>query len=271
MGLENTNYNEVINNKIKKCEFCGRELEPIGFDYLYVNISPDCIDYKRCTCDKAQEYWKEKDKKEYEEQKRNRFRSIINRIYKENYVRRNIQNLNFENFYSDQNNQYAIKVARDFTSKNKVNIQANGLIITGKSGVGKTHLAGAIANRLIEADKIVLMGRLTTLLDMIKETFRDNTKSENQLIELYSNVDMIIIDDLGTERISSWALEKLYTIIQNRCENGLPIIITTRFNKEGLIARFSYSNDQDLVDATISKFYQMCYGITLKSMKKELV
>ena len=47
MGLENTNYNEVINNKHKKCEFCGRELEPIGFDYLYVNISPDCIDYKR--------------------------------------------------------------------------------------------------------------------------------------------------------------------------------------------------------------------------------
>ena len=38
MGLENINYNEVINNKIKKCEFCGRELEPIGFDYLYVNI-----------------------------------------------------------------------------------------------------------------------------------------------------------------------------------------------------------------------------------------
>ena len=82
---------------------------------------------------------------------------------------------------------------------------------------------------------------------------------------------MIIIDDLGTEKISSWALEKLYTIIQNRCENGLPIIITTRFDKEGLIERFSYSNDQDLVDATISKLYQMCYGITLKSMKKELV
>ena len=271
MGLENINYNEVINNKIKKCEFCGRELEPIGFDYLYVNISPDCIDYKRCTCDKAQEYWKEKDKKEYEEQKRNRFRSIINRIYKENYVGRNIQNMNFENFYSDQNNKNAVKMANDYINKNKDKILSNGLIIMGESGVGKTHLAAAIANKLIENDKIVLMGRLTTLLDMIKETFRDNTKSENELIELYSNVDMIIIDDLGTERISSWALEKLYTIIQNRCENRLPIIITTRFNKEGLIARFSYSNDQDLVDATISKLYQMCYGITLKSMKKELV
>lgn len=56
-----------------------------------------------------------------------------------------------------------------------------------------------------------------------------------------------------------------------RFENGLPIIITTRFDKNGLISRFNYSNDLDLVDATISKLYQMCYGITLKNMKKELV
>ena len=115
------------------------------------------------------------------------------------------------------------------------------------------------------------MGRLTTLLDMIKETFKDNTKSENELIELYSNVDMIIIDDLGTEKISNWALEKLYTIIENRNENRLPIIITTRFDKQGLIERFGKCQDEKLVDAIISKLYQMCYGVTLKSMKKELV
>jgi DNA replication protein DnaC len=271
MALENINYDEFIHKKLKKCEFCGKELEPIGLDYLYANISPEFIKYQRCTCDKAKDYWREKDNKEYEEQKRKRFQSTINRIYKQNYIGRKFQEQNFENFNVNSNNEYAVKVARDYINKSKDKMQASGLIIMGKSGVGKTHLAAAIANKLIEDGKIVLMGRLTTLLDMIKETFRDNTKSENELIELYSNVDMIIIDDLGIEKISSWALEKLYTIIQNRCENGLPIIITTRFNKEGLIERFSYSNDQDLVDATISKLYQMCYGITLKNMKKELV
>ena len=205
------------------------------------------------------------------EQKRKRFRNTINTVYKQNYIGRKLQDYNFNNFQINSNNQYAVKVANDYINKNNSKLQSNGLIIMGKSGVGKTHLAAAIANKLIENDKIVLMGRLTTLLDMIKETFRDTTKSENELIELYSNVDMIIIDDLGTEKISSWALEKLYTIIQNRFENGLPIIITTRFDKKGLISRFSYSNDQDLIDATISKLYQMCYGITLKSLKKELV
>ena len=94
----------------------------------------------------------------------------------------------------------AVKVAKDYTDKSIEKIQSDGLIITGKSGVGKTHLAASIANKLIENDKIVLMGRLTMLLDMIKETFRDNTKSEKELIELYSNIDMIIIDDLGTKK-----------------------------------------------------------------------
>ncbi len=271
MALENINYNNFIHKKIKKCEFCDKELKPIGLDYLYVNISPESIQYQRCTCDKAKEYWNEKDKQDAEEQKRKRFRNMINVIYKQNYVGRKYQELNFENFIIDLNNKNAVKMANDYINKNKDKILSNGLIIMGESGVGKTHLTAAIANKLIENDKIVLMGRLTTLLDMIKETFRDTTKSENELIELYSNVDMIIIDDLGTEKISSWALEKLYTIIQNRFENGLPIIITTRFDKNGLISRFNYSNDLDLVDATISKLYQMCYGITLKNMKKELV
>ena len=271
MALENIKYNEVIHKKLKKCEYCGRELTPIGLDYLYANFSSDNIEYERCTCKKAQEYWKEKDKQDYEITKRKHFREVINKIYKQNYIGRKFQNLNFENFNSNSENELAIAIAKDYVNKNVTSANVNGLIIMGESGVGKTHLAASIANRLIENDKIVLMGRLTTLLDMIKETFNDNTKSENELIELYSNIDMIIIDDLGTEKISNWALEKLYTIIENRNENSLPIIITTRFDKQGLIERFSQCQDEQLVDAIISKLYQMCYGVTLKSMKKELV
>ena len=37
MDSENTNCDEGIHNRFKKCEFCGKKLRPIGFDYLYVN------------------------------------------------------------------------------------------------------------------------------------------------------------------------------------------------------------------------------------------
>ena len=272
MDLDSTKSNEIIHKEFKKSEFCGKKLIPIGLDYLYANISPDAIKYERCNCNEAQEYWNNVDKQEYEIEKRKHYKNIINKIYKKNYVEGKFQEQNFENFNINSENEMAVKVAKDYTDKNIERMQNDGLIITGESGVGKTHLAASIANKLIENDKIVLMGRLTMLLDMIKETFRDNTKSENELIELYSNVDMIIIDDLGTEKISQWALEKLYTIIQNRNENRLSITITTRFDKHGLIERFSQSQDEQLVDAIISKLYQMCYGITLKKVKeKELV
>lgn len=106
-------------------------------------------------------------------------------------------------------NEKSVEITKDFFDKIIKNDATDGLIITGKSGVGKTHLAASIAKKLIENDKIVLMWRLNSLLDMIKETFKDNTKSEKELIDLYSNFDMSIIDDLGTERISQWVLEKV--------------------------------------------------------------
>ena len=57
MDLENMkceSKDEIFHNK---CKFCGKDLKPIGLDYLYANTSPECIDYERCNCDKAQEYF----------------------------------------------------------------------------------------------------------------------------------------------------------------------------------------------------------------------
>ncbi len=268
MDSENTNCDDVIHNRLKKCGFCGKELQPIGLDYLYANISEDSIEYERCNCSKSKEYWKEIDNKVYEQQKRIRIRDIINTIYKQNYIGRKLQEMNLENFYFDSSNRYVLDVVNDYINKNKDTMKPDSLIIMGKSDTGKTHLAAAIANKLIENDKTVLMERLTNLLDRIRETYENNTKSENELIEIYSNVDMLIIDDLGTERVSKWSLEKLYTIIENRNENRLPIIITTRFDKNILTKRFKEGQDEELADAVINKLYQMCYGVTLINEKR---
>ena len=67
---------------------------------------------------------------------------------------------------------------------------------------------------------------------------------------------MLVIDDLGTEKISQWGLEKLFIIISNRYDNNLPIIITTKFNKNKLFNRFEQSKDKSLTEAVILKIYQ---------------
>ena len=264
MDLESTKCNSKDKIFHNKCKFCGKDLKPIGLDYLYANISLSSIEYERCDCKQSKYYWNEIDFKEEEQKKRKQFEQMTRQFYIQNYINKRIQDYKFENFIITETNRKEIEIAKDFTKKCINKSQKNGLIITGKSGVGKTHLATAILNKLTEKDMLVLMGRLILLLDVIKDTFRDFSSKEKDIIELYSKVDMLIIDDLGTERISSWALEKLYTIIENRNENKLPIIVTTRFNKESLLDRFSQSEDEELSEAVIQKLYQFCYGIELK-------
>ena len=70
MVSENTVLTKVINRKLKKCGFFNKELKPIGFDYLYENVSPDCIEYERCNCEKSKQYWAKKDKEDYLLQKK---------------------------------------------------------------------------------------------------------------------------------------------------------------------------------------------------------
>lgn len=264
MDLENTKCDNYQKNFHNKCKFCGKELKPMGLDYLYTNISPDFIEYERCACEKSKEFWNKVDIQIQEQKRKEHYKEIINKFYSKNCISKRLKDYNFDNFNATDINKKVVEIAKDYTKKCIEGKQENGLIITGNSGVGKTHLVASISNELIEEDKLVLMGRLTLLLDMIKETFKDNSKSENELIDLFSNIDMVVIDDLGTEKISSWALDKLYTIIVNRNENKLPIIITTKFDKDSLLHRFYQSNDKELSKAIIQKLYQMCYGIKLR-------
>ena len=60
MDLENVNF-KVITNEGAKCGFCNQKLKPIGLDYLYVNYDKDMIEYERCNCEKAVQFWKKFD------------------------------------------------------------------------------------------------------------------------------------------------------------------------------------------------------------------
>ena len=139
----------------------------------------------------------------------------------------------------------------------------NGLIIYGNIGYEKTYLAACIVNKMIEQNKIVLMEKSSSIIDKIKESFNKNELSENEITELYSNVDMLIIDDFGSENLSKWALEKLYKIISNRYDNELPIVITTRYNKEQLIEQLSTENFTEIAEEIVEVLNEMCYGISI--------
>lgn len=262
VDLKNLNY-KVITNEGTKCGFCNKNLKPIGFDYLYVNYDKNLIEYERCNCEKAIQFWKQFDLEQEEKQRQEKYRKTINNIYKDNYMKKRLQNYNFENVSYIYEDTSIINQLIKFTDLCIESEIKNGLIIYGNIGYEKTYLAACIANKMIEQNKIVLMEKSSSIIDKIKESFNKNELSENEITELYSNVDMLIIDDFGSENLSKWALEKLYKIISNRYDNELPIVITTRYNKEQLIEQLSTENDTEIADEIVEVLNEMCYGISI--------
>ena len=266
MDLKNLNY-KVITNGGAKCGFCNQKLKPIGLDYLYVNYDKDMIEYERCNCEKVQ-FWKKFDFEQEEKQRQEKYRKMINNIYKDNYMKKRLQKYNFENVSDTYEDTFIINQLIKFADLSIKSEMKNGLIIFGNIGYEKTYLAACIANKMIEQNKIALMEKSSSIIDRIKGSFNKEGLSEMEIIELYSNVDMLIIDDFGNENLSKWALEKLYKIISNRYDNELPIVITTRYNKEQLIEQLSTENDTEIAEEIVKVLNEMCYGIAITEERK---
>ena len=262
VDLKNSNY-KVITNEGAKCGFCNKKLKPIGFDYLYVNYDKNVIEYERCNCEKSVQFWKEVDKEQEEKQRQEKYRKIINNIYKDNYMKKRLQKYNFENHVDTYEDTSIINQLIKFTDLCIKSEMKNGLIIYGNISYEKTYFGACIANKMIEQNKIALMEKSTSIIDRIKESFNKERLSEIEIIELYSNVDMLIIDDFGNENLSKWALEELYKIISSRYDNELPIVITTRYNKEQLIEQLSTENDTEIAEEIVEVLNEMCYGISI--------
>ena len=103
------------------------------------------------------------------------------------------------------------------------------------------------------------------LLERIKRTFSMGGIDESSVLKIYKTVPLLIIDDMGKEPPTEWAISTVYNIINGRYEAYLPTIVTTNYNTESLIARMTPrdTSDSTTAQATIDRLMEMCMAITL--------
>ncbi len=102
------------------------------------------------------------------------------------------------------------------------------LTLFGSTGVGKTHLAVAVANAQMDEDNPVFFAFVPELLDYFRYTFDPQSRvTMESILEEVKSAPLLILDDLGQEHNSPWAEEKLYQIFVHRHNNRLPTVITS--------------------------------------------
>lgn len=137
-----------------------------------------------------------------------------------------LRHLTFENFDAVQpGTEQAFRVSREYARSS-----GGWLVLHGGVGVGKTHLAAAIANAYASRhDQAAVYFRVVPdLLDQLRATFDPETGvAYDERFQQIRNANLLVLDDLGTENTTSWASEKLFQLINHRYNEQLPTVITS--------------------------------------------
>lgn len=263
------------------CEYCGKPRLTRGFKFgsriIWAPYGPE-----KCDCPEAvAEHKKQEAKRKVEEEtkcreeKAQEMRKRVRQIIGTSGMNARFLRRTFDTFQIAEENRKALRVCIDYANNfrdklpgNNQEPGRNGLFITGPKGTGKTHLAAAIANKLMRQGTTVICMTMIDLLERIKRTYEQNRQyggeiSEGRVLDTYKSVQLLIIDDMGKEPATEWAVSKIYAIINSRYEEYMPTIITTNYTDAELVRRLipKETGDPTTADATIDRLREMCAAI----------
>lgn len=155
----------------------------------------------------------------------------------------------------------SVQMAKRYTENwKKVKAENLGLLLWGDVGTGKSFLAACIANALLEKGVPVLMTNFSKILNQMGAMYSDE---RYRYIASFNRFSLLIIDDLGIERNTEYALEQVYAVVDERYKAGLPLIITTNLTISQL------RNPEDVAHARIySRILEMCTPVHVPGLDR---
>jgi len=244
-----------LNSKLNEiCPKCGKHL------YKKVTIlNKDRIVKTMCECESK--IWHEQQQKADAQGKQDDLNKLISNSLMDTKFRKST----FENWDFNKGSKQMYELGKRYAENFKqCKSEGLGLLIYGQPGNGKTYLVSTIANELLKHFIPVICVSINSLLDRIQQTYSKwGKEAESDILRGLCNADLLIIDDLGTEKRTEWSRSMIYNIIDSRYRSNLPLIITSNLEinpsqRHGILADYYY-------ERTENRILEMCTPVLNKS------
>lgn len=180
------------------------------------------------------------------------------------------QGKGFDDYQVSEGNQQAVRMAQELVRGKDVE---KGMYIYGSRGTGKTFLSSVVGNLFLQQGKKVMFA--TT--GWMRYLFRNNARNPDQQDRSLENVDLLIMDNLGSERFSAWGLEQLERVIDARYMGKKLTIVTTNYGLKTLGEKMAQvignpdKHDRDVAERICSRLAGMTmpallYGLDRRKM-----
>lgn len=111
------------------------------------------------------------------------------------------------------------------------------LVISGPVGVGKSHILEAIGRECLEADRTVRYEMVGSLLERLRHTYSSKVEMDAMdLMNWYDSFRILLLDDLGLEKSTEWAIEKLTTLVDRRLRKRRRLAVATNLTEADVTA-----------------------------------
>ena len=248
---------EALKLDDKICPHCGRELQaewvefPPALQKKY--DKPGEWYYHPCT----PECEKKNDQREWELMRRE---ARVETLRERSGLSKRMKGYALDNFDPglSKSTQKAFAKVMDYIMNWQENREAGrGLYFCGGVGTGKTHLAVAVMNELMQRKRVPsLFVTVPEFLDNLREAYMIPGRDLDEWMDTVKNADLLVLDDLGSERPTEWVRERLFVIVNHRYREALPALFTSNIGPRDLATQ--------LGERTASRIIAMCDWISLE-------